>query len=338
MKAKDDGVLTFHATGRNQEFVHVYTPVLFGGDLRFEFDFRFRKGAHVLSLTLNHPDPREREEEKGYSFQMVSRGRRGLALLREGRAVVGARSPEYKPRTWYHATMERAGDHFSVRIDGELLYGYTDPIPLRGGHLALLGSSLGLDIRNAKLWSRGASSMVSCLAVPDAFYNQGLYQKARTEYLRIAWSLTGRREGRLAGFRAGLCYLEEARRQKSGRRRDQLLRSARGQFTQLGRRSTSCLSGLGLAIVASELGEVVEMPRGGLLIDLCDCTFIDSLGVAAVVRAAKEMRRRDRSLAVATSSPQVRRVLSLTGADELLDVHWSREDAVDRLAERLGRP
>ena len=39
----------------------------------------------------------------------------------------------------------------------------------------------------------------------------------------------------------------------------------------------------------ARLGEVVEMPRGALLIDLCDCTFIDSLGVAAVVRAAKGM-------------------------------------------------
>ena len=88
----------------------------------------------------------------------------------------------------------------------------------------------------------------------------------------------------------------------------------------------------------ARLGEVVEMPRGALLIDLCDCTFIDSLGVEAVVRAAKGMHERDRSLAVATSSPQIRRVLSLTGADELLDVHWSREDAVDRLAEQLGGP
>jgi beta-phosphoglucomutase-like phosphatase (HAD superfamily) len=50
------------------------------------------------------------------------------------------------------------------------------------------------------------------------------------------------------------------------------------------------------------------------------------------------MRERDRPLALATSSPQVRRVLSLTGADELLDVHWSRDEAVDRLAGLLGRP
>jgi anti-sigma B factor antagonist len=86
------------------------------------------------------------------------------------------------------------------------------------------------------------------------------------------------------------------------------------------------------------LGEVVAMPRGALLIDLCDCTFIDSLGVATVVRAAKGMRERDRPLAVATSSPQVRRVLALTGADEILDVLWSREDAINRLSSRLGQP
>jgi anti-sigma B factor antagonist len=88
--------------------------------------------------------------------------------------------------------------------------------------------------------------------------------------------------------------------------------------------------------LAARLGEVVALPRGALVIDLCDCTFIDSLGIAAVVRASKGMRERGRRIAVAASSPQVRRTLALTGADELLEVHWSREDAIASLASGRG--
>jgi anti-sigma B factor antagonist len=86
--------------------------------------------------------------------------------------------------------------------------------------------------------------------------------------------------------------------------------------------------------LTARLDEVVAMRRGALVIDLCDCHFIDSLGIAVVVRASKQMRSEGRPVAVATSSSQVRRVLSLTGADELLSVHWSQADAVDALSGR----
>ena len=60
----------------------------------------------------------------------------------------------------------------------------------------------------------------------------------------------------------------------------------------------------------ARLDEVVEMPRGALLIDLCDCTFIDSLGVAAVglgvvAVALRRMARGQRSRAA--SSPRTPR-------------------------------
>jgi len=85
--------------------------------------------------------------------------------------------------------------------------------------------------------------------------------------------------------------------------------------------------------LTARLDEVVAIRRGALVIDLCDCHFIDSLGIAVVVRTSKEMRNQGRPVAVAASSSQVRRVLALTGADELLSLHWSRADAIDWLAD-----
>ena len=81
------------------------------------------------------------------------------------------------------------------------------------------------------------------------------------------------------------------------------------------------------------LAEIAADSQGALLIDLCDCTFIDSLGIAAIVGGSKAMLERGRAVAVAVSSPQVRRILALTGADELLPIHWSREEALGWLAE-----
>jgi anti-sigma B factor antagonist len=96
------------------------------------------------------------------------------------------------------------------------------------------------------------------------------------------------------------------------------------------------LDALSAPDLAARLGEVVALPTGALVIDLSDCTFIDSLGIATVVRTSKGMRARDRPVAVAASNPQVRRTLTLTGADELLEVHWSREDAISSLASGSG--
>ena len=75
------------------------------------------------------------------------------------------------------------------------------------------------------------------------------------------------------------------------------------------------------------LNEVLEATGGALLIDLCGCTFIDSLGIAALVRGSREMLGQGRAVAVAVPSPQVRRTLALTGVDSILEICWSREDA-----------
>ena len=84
--------------------------------------------------------------------------------------------------------------------------------------------------------------------------------------------------------------------------------------------------------LAARLSEVLTKSDGALLIDLCDCTFVDSLGIAAVVQGSKAMLEQGRTVAVAASGPQVRHVFALTGADELLSLHWSRADAIDWLA------
>ena len=82
----------------------------------------------------------------------------------------------------------------------------------------------------------------------------------------------------------------------------------------------------------SRLEELTEPSPSCLLIDLCGCSFIDSLGIATIVWGARAMMDNGRAAAIACDHPSVRRTLSLTGVDEVADVYWSREEAVSALS------
>lgn len=76
---------------------------------------------------------------------------------------------------------------------------------------------------------------------------------------------------------------------------------------------------------------IASAPGGRLMLDLSACTFIDSLGVAALVEAASEMHKRGRVIAIVCRAPQVRRTLALTGVDEQVPICWTREEAMELL-------
>jgi anti-anti-sigma factor len=68
------------------------------------------------------------------------------------------------------------------------------------------------------------------------------------------------------------------------------------------------------------------------MLDLTACSFVDSLGIAALVEAATSMHRLGRVVVVVCRAPQVRRTLALTGFDGLAPVCWTREEGLEILA------
>jgi anti-anti-sigma factor len=86
----------------------------------------------------------------------------------------------------------------------------------------------------------------------------------------------------------------------------------------------------------ARLDEIVSSGDASLLIDLSECEFIDSTGIALIVRA---WQRLDRSaggegngrVVICSSNDQVRRVLDITGLELSIPVHGSRDDALDAL-------
>lgn len=71
-----------------------------------------------------------------------------------------------------------------------------------------------------------------------------------------------------------------------------------------------------------------------VLIDLTECEFIDSTGIAMIVRAWQQLDGdQDRSghLVIANSNDQVQRVLEISGLNLSIPIHGSRESGLAAL-------
>jgi anti-sigma B factor antagonist len=80
------------------------------------------------------------------------------------------------------------------------------------------------------------------------------------------------------------------------------------------------------------LDEVIDTGSGGLLIDLSGCSFIDSSGLAALVSARERLTNADdRSFAICCGTPQVLRLLEITGLDKAMGVVATRDEALGAL-------
>lgn len=85
---------------------------------------------------------------------------------------------------------------------------------------------------------------------------------------------------------------------------------------------------------ATDLERELEGPlaaaQSPLLIDLSECEFIDSTGIALIVRSWQALDG-DGRFALCGIGHQVKRVLDITGLEETIPTHQSREQALERL-------
>jgi anti-sigma B factor antagonist len=81
--------------------------------------------------------------------------------------------------------------------------------------------------------------------------------------------------------------------------------------------------------VAEQLREAIERSRSAqTLIDLADCRFIDSTGIAVLVRAYQRAASEGRLVAVHSPSDQVLRVFQVTGLTDNGLVFETRTEAL----------
>ncbi len=83
-------------------------------------------------------------------------------------------------------------------------------------------------------------------------------------------------------------------------------------------------------VLERELEEPVAAGEVPLLLDLGRCEFIDSTGIALIVHTWQTLDGQD-GLALCGVSDQVERVLDITGIEEAIPTHASREQALAQL-------
>ena len=84
----------------------------------------------------------------------------------------------------------------------------------------------------------------------------------------------------------------------------------------------------------SELRAAVEADTSGIVVDLTECEFIDSSAIRALLLSREQMNHDDgrESLAVAASSDQILRILSVMGLDQVLSIEPTVEQAAAALS------
>lgn len=83
----------------------------------------------------------------------------------------------------------------------------------------------------------------------------------------------------------------------------------------------------------AELRRAVSSDAPGIVVDLTECEFIDSSGIRALLlsREAQDGDGEGEGLAVAASSEQILRILSVMGLDKVIPVRPTVEEAAAAL-------
>jgi anti-sigma B factor antagonist len=81
------------------------------------------------------------------------------------------------------------------------------------------------------------------------------------------------------------------------------------------------------------LSAVFDGPRGGaVLVDLSDCSFIDSTGLSLLVETKRQLAEGSRRFGVCCPDADVRRLLELTGIDQAVGLFDTRDEAISALS------
>lgn len=80
-------------------------------------------------------------------------------------------------------------------------------------------------------------------------------------------------------------------------------------------------------------GAVAETNGDSILIDLSQCEFIDSTGIALIVRAWQRVDGEDGGgrLVLCCDNEQVQRLLKITGVESSISLHQDRDAALSAL-------
>ena len=229
----------------------------FSGNIKIETEVSLGKNGQGIGFLLNIPETSERKKlEEGYCLWLGKE--QDSRLFRNNIEVMQFKTPELPKSGSYVIAIEKIEDHLRFYVDGVLQCHYISHTPLRGDHIGLLSKDADFTIKPIKVFTSSQNLMVSCLAIPDAFLANNAYEKALSEYRRIASSFPGRSEASEALFRAGVTLIEQAVASKNKRLRQHMLLSAQEEFSKLRNTPGAPLEYLGKSLVYKAENDIEE--------------------------------------------------------------------------------
>ena len=73
---------------------------------------------------------------------------------------------------------------------------------------------------------------------------------------------------------------------------------------------------------------LVESGKRQILIDLCDVEYIDSFAVGFIMDMYRRLTAQEGSLRLSGLRPRVKKILTITRVDNVIDIHPTIEDAI----------
>jgi anti-sigma B factor antagonist len=87
----------------------------------------------------------------------------------------------------------------------------------------------------------------------------------------------------------------------------------------------------GVEVLETTIEHAILESAGAFVIDLTDVGFLDSSGLAVLLRARALLGREDRALALVCPPGAARRAFEVSGCAELFNIYESRDDAIAAL-------
>ncbi|AAF73573.1 serine/threonine protein kinase [Chlamydia muridarum str. Nigg] len=181
----------------------------------------------------------------------VSLIKNGIEIQKESQGIIPQQSR-------FAISIEKSNNKITVFVDQILFILHIDYLPSLGERIEIIIQDLQ-GISNITILESIGALRVSCLAVPDAFLAEKLYDQAARFYRKIRDSFPGRKESYEAQFRLGVTLLTQIEEQGGD------LMQALSTFDLLHGSTGAPLEYLGKALVYQRNGSFVEEIRSLLL-------------------------------------------------------------------------
>ena len=182
---------------------------------------------------------------------IVSLIKNGIEIQKKTQGIIAQQSR-------FAITIEKSDNKIAVFVDQTLFIIHIDYLPSLGKRIGVVIQDL-LGVSDIIILESSGALRVSCLAIPDAFLSEKLYDQAASFYRKIRDSFPGRKESYEAQFRLGVTLLTQIEEQGGD------LTQALSFFDDLHESAGAPLEYLGKALVYQRNGSFIEEIRCLLL-------------------------------------------------------------------------